>query len=300
MKQIIVIIMSLGMTINVVACDICGCSAGTFGMGILPDFRAKTFGINSFHRTFRSTHPILFADEQPIVANDEFLSFDLFARLPLYKSLQAQVNVPFVHASQDEHGQRTTRRGLGDISLGFNYLFAGGQLFTYQLSLGVGVKTPTGKWNDEGESSTNVNLMPGTGSTDFNASINGIVRYKAIGLLLQSHLTKTSENDQQFKFGNRFEAIGRLMTWIKLSEDFNLIPHVGASLMIMDPNQQYTRELDLTGGEIQLLRFGIDGYYKNWGIQTQLAVPISQNLSEGYVEQQQWSHVSLLYFISRK
>lgn len=300
MKHVVLILMSLGMTINLAACDICGCSAGTFGMGVLPDFKAKTFGINSLHRTFKSTHPILFADEQPIVANDEFVSFDLFARLPIYKSLQGQINVPFVHASQVEEGQRSTRRGLGDISLGVNYLLAGGKMFTYQLSLGVGVKAPTGKWNDDGDEPTNVNLMPGTGSIDFNASINGIIRYKAIGLLLQSRVTLTGENEEQFQFGNRFEAIGRLMTWIKLGEDLNVIPHVGSSVLVMDPNQQYNRELDLTGGAIQLLRFGVDGYFKNWGIQTQLAVPITQNLSEGYVEQQQWNQVSLLYYISRK
>ncbi|MFM1932267.1 MAG: hypothetical protein RL226_1570 [Bacteroidota bacterium] len=266
------------------------------GMGVLPDFRATTFGFTAAHRTFTSTHPVLFTDEVPIVGEDRFLTMEAMARITLFKGVQLQAHVPYNVYSQKENNVFEQRSGLGDIRAGLNYQFSGGESLRYQIAFGAGVKLPTGRWN---EPEVNVNLMPGTGSTDFYGAFNALLRLRDWGLMLQSSGSRTGENKEHFRFGNHAEGMIRAMRWLTLTEELSVIAHVGYSASFLDPNLLRSEEVELTGGMLSQFRPGIDVYYSNWGVQSQVGIPLKQNLAEGHVVQESWMSFSLIYFITK-
>jgi hypothetical protein len=47
------------------ACDVCGCAASSFSLGLLPSSNHHFIGIRSNIRTFQTTHPPLFGFQEP-------------------------------------------------------------------------------------------------------------------------------------------------------------------------------------------------------------------------------------------
>lgn len=116
-----------------------------------------------------------------------------------------------------------TVEGVGDVSLmGFFKLYADRDMApTERVTLGVGLKTPTGKDNDrENGNLMHMMMQRGTGSWDPLLALNGMKAFGKTYLIGTFTYQYTTENDRGYEVGDRlsFDITGKRM----LTDLFNI------------------------------------------------------------------------------
>jgi len=105
------------------------------------------------------------------------------------------------------HVENSTK-GIGDITLMVRYSPLGRNFVTFQeLSLGLGVKLPTGSTNERNFGFLlPEELQPGTGSYDFNCSISFFQGFEPIDIIVSTTYLMTTSH-KHYEFGNIFSYI---------------------------------------------------------------------------------------------
>ena len=284
------------------ACEICGCSVNGYQFGILPQFKKHFVGVRHQFRSFRSQH--LISQQLYILGNQSreyYHSTEVWGRFQVGKKLQLFAFLPYHHFKQVEAGTTSRANGMGDISLMGYYtaLNNANQLhrrFKQTLQLGGGIKLPTGRFLPfRGESELNPHLNTGTGSVDY--FINGIhtMRYKRIGLTAEASYRINTENQNQFRYGNRLTTAARFFYWKDVSKKVSLLPQVGLSWETADRDHLYADKQPFTGGSITQLVSGIDVFSSHVGVNLGVQIPLQQNLARGLVHTNTQVNVGLTY-----
>lgn len=142
----------------------------------------------------------------------------LIAAVPLSERFQVIGVVPFVRNNMDMRRkdamgmimdmEMETVEGLGDVSLlGLYAAYTDAPVRpTRRLTLGFGVKTPTGKNTEETASGLLVHAMmqPGTGSWDPLLMVNYMRAFYPLVLQANLFYHLSTEGDQGYEFGDQF------------------------------------------------------------------------------------------------
>lgn len=304
MKQTIFICLLLfGGAKQILACDICGSASGAFTSGMLPTSMYHLVGARTTLRWFES-YPSPDGDGFRAVSKQFFTSTDIVGRYRIGRRFHLQGFIPFVH-NQKTDSMTTVIQGLGDIVVLGNYVFVDNmdslsRKFRSAGTIGLGVKAPSGKSFKLGFDE--VNMLPGTGSTDLIANVNYVLEYRNFGLQNESGFTYKTENKYKYRFGNALSITQVMYYRWKVSEEVILVPQLGVNYMHnwKDRKNGVYAEDSFNGGSVFNAMANLFIYYKNFSFNGQFFFPLQQSLNENLVRQKAMVRVGLNYFIKSK
>lgn len=276
-----------------VMCDLCGCStgSGSFGFGTLGN--SNFVGLRYIYQNFESRDGIFKNSPE---SKEAFNTYQLWAQLPVNDLLSITVNLPYQDLSRKRVNANTeSLRGLGDGSaIGWykiNFYKKESDSLTFSikrepsghsLQFGLGVKLPTGKFEEALADNVNPGFQVGTGSVDgiFSLGYNYGTNKFGVNTLMTYYVKGENKNDYQF--GNQFSYAANFFTAIS-SETYNIMPFVGVSGDVYDEIRQFGETIANTNGNIINATMGSELAIQKFIFGLNYTLPVSQNLFGGNV-----------------
>lgn len=244
------------------ACDICGCSVGGMYVGILPQFQQHFVGLRYQFREFSTKHIV---SGNPVISNDRFHTVELWGRFYPHKRIQMMGFMPVNIFNKKESGRVMETVGQGDFTLITNYIAVNTSdtalsWWKHNLLVGGGLKLPTGEFNHyRNDTLLNPNLQSGTGSWDFLLNAMYTVRYKKVGINIETHGRFTMANVHGYKFGDRVNGALRFFMWTKIKKT-SIVPAIGFTVEYATKDKKKNALVLETGGVSASLHAGLDVY----------------------------------------
>lgn len=215
------------------ACDVCGCFMGLTpydnqsNIGLV--YRLRTFsGYYGFDRnstllpsgSLRTGNIAMHTDHQhDEVPNgndyEEYRVLELRSKFFLHQRIEMNIIVPFHFNSMIMNETSHKVSGLGDVNI-----FSGYQLlrkmdmegWQYRLTLGAGIKLPTGRDDCTDEKNERIHLMmqPGTGTTDYFFYGNYTAAINRWGASLTGSFKLNGTNSYNEKISNSVNSYGSI------------------------------------------------------------------------------------------
>lgn len=267
------------------ACDVCGCFMGLTpydnqsNIGLV--YRLRTFsGYYGFDRnssllpsgSLRTGNSALHADhnhDEVLNGNDyeEYRVLELRSKFFIHERIEMNLIVPFNFNSMRMNETSHKVSGLGDINL-----FSGFQVlrkmdmegWQYRLTLGAGIKLPTGSHDKTNADGERIHLMmqPGTGTTDYFFYGNYTTSMNRWGVSLSGAYKLNGSNSYNEKISNSVNSYGSIFykaypgKWI-------IIP----SVQFYYENTAGIRTVEgispMTSMNVLMAGPGVDVYYNN-------------------------------------
>ncbi len=285
-------------------CDVCGCASSSFSLGLLPSSNHHLLGLRTSIRSFKTTHPPLFGIQDPST-KELFTSTDLYGRWKINRRFQMLAVVPYVVNLQSTVERQVNIQGLGDITVLGNYVFVENtdsltKHYKQSGTFGLGVKVPTGKYDNTNVN--NRNMLPGTGTVDFLATLNYSIQKGSWGYLTESSFTYKTANKYDYQFGH---ALGTthlaFYRWV-LNENLRILPQLGLNFNhnFRDRINGKITDDSYNGGTILNAQATVAVLYRDWAFSANYYAPVFQNLANGYVRQMSAFRFGINYFITKK
>lgn len=285
--------------IDTQACDVCGCAAGGYYLGIMPQQNNNFIGLR-YRNSIYDGHGGLV----PYGAHDIFQSTELFGRYYLHPRVQLLGFVPFSFNQRIQTDREMKVQGLGDVLFLANYqlwnTMRGNNLESWRHSffVGGGLKLPTGQFRFSDMDATqvnNANFQLGTGSLDYLLSTNYTLRWKAWGLNLEGSVKINGKNEDDYRFGTRLSGNGNLFLIRQLSKSLAIMPYAGLYAEKSSADWQHGAEVESTGGPLLASNTGLDIYLnQRWALGVKYQLPIYQDLASGHLDAKRRFMVQLL------
>lgn len=267
---------------EVFACDICGCGAGNFYLGIMPQINKNFIGLRYRVSNFRSH----VGWGERFETAEKFQTAELFARLYPAKNVQIIAFLPYQFHEQQEYAATKKLSGIGDASLTASYrlIAQDSGKVRHQLFAGAGVKLPTGKFRYEGNSSSvaNPNFQTGTGSWDFILTGNYTLRTENVGISTDLSYKINGKNADLYRFGNRLSGNINFFRVTK-SRKIAFMPYAGAYFEHSEYDVSRGEKNENTGGSLMSLNLGADFYFGRISLGINGQLPLMQNLARGQI-----------------
>ncbi|MCB4809463.1 hypothetical protein LG651_14500 [Tamlana sp. 62-3] len=273
-------------------CDLCGCTtgSGSFGFGTLNN--ANFVGVRYINQHFESKNGIF--SNSP-VSEETFNTYQLWAQVPINNSIYFSANLPYQDLSRKMDGTNENINGIGDANIigwfklpfykkpvddvmeGMEKEHSG-----HSLQFGLGVKLPTGKFEEALVDRVNPGFQVGTGSVDGIFSLGHSFAGNTFGVnTLLSYYLKT-ENKNEYKFGNQFSYSTKFYTAFPIKKTM-LMPFLGISGDVFNKIEQYGETINDTDGSILNSSIGTELVVNRCIFGVNYTLPISQNLFGGNV-----------------
>ncbi len=307
-KSISVMAMLL-LSLQSVACDVCGCAINPGGGEIVPGMFQHYFGARSNIRSFSSQHLTLFEDEIPLKTEEWFHTTEFHFRYSPHRRVQIFGFVPINALWKLEEEVMHTIQGMGDFRLRANYVVidkkddeSGKPLMN--LFLGSSLKMPTGRSeyrNTQEQSLFHRNMLPGTGSWDVAGHFDFVYGKNNFGGMLNATYMWRGSNNYQYDFGNLF--VSQLTGFYKHKMNgSSFLFELGVSFVDMQP------DLDTRWNELQVYSQGtmlapmarVSYFKNNWMFQTSANKAAWEDMAQGQVSHNYHLEVGVMYFINGK
>lgn len=305
MRSLFLTIIIAIVSYNATACDLCGCSAGSQYLGILPQFHKHFIGLQYQYTSFSADQPSFMDPAEHEKAYEFNNTVQLWGRFNVSDRLQLFGFVPYHMNHGNDVGEDFKVNGLGDVSVLANAVVIKDKNDTdfnswhQTLLAGGGIKAPTGKYtgittlDEEGLP----NVQAGTGSWDFIVNANYTVRHGKTGLNADAAYTITTAGKAGYKYGNRLNSGLMAFYWIG-KHDFSLLPQAGVrNEYSLHDYDNYARKWlnEGSGGNILFGTVGIQAYYKRYGAKTMYSIPVSQHYAGNNVTVQPRLETNLFF-----
>ncbi|WP_274474319.1 transporter family protein [Mangrovimonas aestuarii] len=288
-------------------CDLCGCStsSGSFGFGTLNN--TNFLGARYIYQTFESKDGIF--NNSPN-SNESFNTYQVWGQVPIYKTFYATAIVPYQDLYRNFEDHQEHIKGLGDINLmgwyrltfykkkkeGELYLTNEPEESGHKLQFGIGVKLPTGEFENAYADRINLGFQVGTGSWDGIFSIAYNYSGKRFGLSTLTTYYLKGENKYDYRFGNQFSYSANVFYNIA-GKKTSVMPFVGLNGDVYDSIVQYDQIVPNTNGGITNGTLGVEVILKKFVIGGNFTKPIYQKLFGGNVTSKNRMSIYLNYQI---
>lgn len=307
MKKIFLIILCLFSIISTtMACDICGCGAGSNYLGILPDFNAKIIGLR-FRNSGIRTHVGTDGQNTYLTTLEYYNTFELWGGWNIGTHFRVMATLPVSYDTKSSADGNVSKTGLGDATVqGFYHLLGKksmafkNKMLIQDLWIGGGIKLPTGKYNplDEETTNENANLFQlGTNSFDFIVTGMYDIRLQDMGLNIAASYKMNTTNKYGYNYGNKLSTNAQLYYKFRVKESLTLSPNAGlsyenAATDLNDGNAVFT-----SGGYALFGTAGLEVKYKNIAIGGNWQPSITQDLAAGIVQarNKMMVHVAVMF-----
>ncbi|MCW3123678.1 MAG: hypothetical protein JWQ38_3170 [Flavipsychrobacter sp.] len=275
------------------ACDLCGCSASSQYMGILPQFHKHFIGIQYQYTGFTADQPSLMDPAGHERAYSFNNTMQVWGRYHVSDRLQLFGFIPYHTNNGDDAGSAFKVKGIGDVSALLNAVIIKDRNDTdfttwhQALLAGGGIKASTGKYtgittlDEEGLP----NVQAGTGSWDFIVNANYTVRHDGVGLNADAAYTITTAGKAGYKYGNRLNSGLMAFYWLR-KNNFSLLPQAGIRYEYsLHDYDNYSRKWlnEGSGGTILFGTVGLQAYYKRYGAKVMYSIPVAQHYADNDV-----------------
>ncbi|KJD33672.1 hypothetical protein PK35_06970 [Tamlana nanhaiensis] len=274
-------------------CDLCGCStgSGSFGFGTLNN--ANFVGVRYINQQFESKNGVF--TNSP-VSKETFNTYQLWAQVPINTSFYVSVNVPYQDLNRSLNDTNENLNGIGDASIIAWYKLpfykkVSNEEFEatekensgHSLQFGLGVKLPTGKFEEALVDRVNPGFQVGTGSLDaiFSLGYNYAADKFGVNTLLSYYLK--GENKNEYKFGNQFSYATKFFTAFAVKKAM-IMPFLGVSGDVFNKIEQYGETINDTNGAILNSSLGTEFVVNRCIFGVNYTLPVSQNLFGGNVK----------------
>lgn len=276
-------------------CDACGCAAGSGSSGLGTFLNPQFVGVKYFYQNYRVRENIFVKEPKK---NEFYNTVSLWARIPIGKKIEIYANVPYMMLQRDIQ-PKISSSGIGDITVMANWnilkTFKKIEATPHNLSLTLGIKMPTGKYEKANTTSTNPSFQLGTNSWDYVSGINYMYKKETWATQLYTDYTFKTENNNHYKFGNQWNTMVMGYYLINLNNDTQVSPKMGFSSEVYQKDEQLNEKLINTSGYVVFGKGGFEFAIKRFSLGMELMLPVSQNLRNGDIKVAMRSAISLNY-----
>lgn len=273
------------------ACDICGCGAGSYYFGIMPQFHRHFVGLRYRQASFRSH-----VNSAYLRTRETFHIAEVWGRFHVHPRVQLMAFVPYgQHLREEENSHKqSSLQGMGDaMVLAMYQLWDTAQdtskvrSWKHALYVGGGIKAPTGVYEPDGDiyndPAANPNFQIGTGSWDFLLSALYTFRFTRWGVSSQWSYKYNTANRDNYRFGHRLTQNTELF-YIYQWQRLGIMPHAGIYSEWVQADHKQGTSVDNSGGYLHSTVAGVDLFFKQKvQVGFMLQSPVSQQLSSGEV-----------------
>ncbi len=289
MKKILLTLAMIAIFVqNSAACDACGCALGGNYFGILPQFGKNFVGLRwsqaKFYAYMNHQSEYLPAES----SNDTYTKLEVWGRYYVNKRIQLFAFLPYSFNNMEGTHQTIRANGLSDITIAANYLLVNtgedlSKKFRQTLSVGTGVKLPTGEYDlhDKG-TLVNQNFQMGTGSIDFSFSSIYTLRYNKFGSNVEAAYKVNTRNKNDYYFGNQFYAAYQFF-YLQKVKSIAVLPNLGLHYEQAQQHKEGNVIKSNTGGNALLATAGLETYFSNFSVGMNYKHPVSQHYNSDSV-----------------
>lgn len=264
-------------------CDVCGCSSSGGGFGFFSAANNTFVGVRYIYQNFNSRKGLFRNDPW---SNENFNTMQVWSRVKLTEKLFLMAVIPYHFHERVKSTGTESISGVGDITCNglyelVNYGFSQGLIKSYA---GLGVKLPTGNFDNSLRGSVNPSFQVGTGSWD------GILSHESTfithsgkwGANVQNFYTIKGENRNNYQFGNQSLSVLTLF-YNQSLKNAVIIPQLGLAYENYASNKEFGERIPNTFGEITLLKAAVEYKFSSFVLGAQWLAPVTQNLMNGNV-----------------
>lgn len=271
-----------------VTCDLCGCATSIGGSGFGTLDNVSFLGLKYVFQDYRSRDGIF--TNSP-VSKEKFNTYQLWSKIPIGKSFAIGAIVPYQDLNREFEDRTEHIHGIGDITLMGWY-----QLKFYKkrhkdhvdfninreesghrLNFGLGVKLPTGEFEEMLTDRVNPGFQVGTGSLDGVFSIMHSYSKKQFGINTSATYYIKTENKNDYRFGNQFSYASNVYYSMPFRASA-LSPFLGVSGDIYDSINQFGERLPQTSGNIVNGTVGTEFMIDKFILGANYTFPLAQSL----------------------
>lgn len=288
---------STAFTSQRLLCDACGCSASGGSMGFSTVGENSFLGVRSMYQRYESNDRLYTNSPWRL---EQFRTYQIWTRFRISTKLELTAQVPWQHHNRETATGVQTRTGLGDVSINALYkLFSSedeAKTKSHRFHGGLGIKLPTGEFDQANSNTVNPAFQLGTGSFDFTILGEYVFEYQKSGVnVMASYLIKT-ENERRYRFGNQTNLAAIAYRKVTISH-WQMLPQMGVAAEFFESNYSRRSRVDDTSGRVVFARAGFDVSRKwiNAGFSAML--PVAQYLNNGKVRAHERLSVHLNLFL---
>lgn len=289
-------------------CDLCGCStsSGSFGFGTLSN--ANFVGLRYIFQSYESKNGIYVNSPK---TKEYFNTFQIWTQVPIYKNFYVSATIPYQDLNRQYEDREERINGIGDIntiawyrlqfnkrkkaeSEGVDYNNKPLEKSPHALQFGLGVKLPTGEFEESLTDRVNPGFQLGTGSFDGIVALGYSLGLDRFGMNTMATYFIKGNNKNDYQFGNQF-SYSLNMFYMFPFQKLNVTPFMGVSGDAYDSIKQYGETLSETNGDILNANFGIEVTTKRFIFGANYISPISQNLYGGDVKSKNYISIYMNY-----
>lgn len=261
-------------------CDACGCSAGGASSGFESILNPQFIGVKYLNQHYKSK---IYQFESEPTHSERYNTLQLWARIPVWKKLEIYASVPY-HFHEKEGNPKQKINGIGDISVMAIYQILNTEKIKNQkLHFGLGMKIPTGKFNEANASSFNPSFQLGTGSWDYSAIVNYTYFKNNFAAQITTDYTFKNQNEKYYRFGDQWNSQLNLY-YILNYNNWKLSPKIGVQYEKYFENVQLGDPVHNTGGYTILGKAGLEASFRKINIGAEFQNPFVSKLNNNMVE----------------
>jgi hypothetical protein len=287
----------------VLACDWCGCSSGSNGIGVLPGIKKSFVSLRtsaSYSKAF-SEHGNS-EDVQKPHSQEQTLTTELWGRWNIKNRVQLFAFLPYTINTRSEPTITETFHGLGDAMILtnvvlFNTADSIGKKVKHHIMAGGGIKLPTGKFGKQSADGLLIpNMQTGSGTVDFLVNAIYTIRIRNWGVQTDAAYRFNLENKKySYHFGNKANVGLRTYYWAMVNKTM-LMPYAGFTGEHAAPDTRFDMIKQRTGGYALQSNVGMQVFVGKFGMGGSWSAPLASNYAKGWVQTgHRWS-AQLQYF----
>jgi len=288
MKKYFLFFLIIFAQMDAFACDVCGCGAGSYYIGLMPQFHKNFVGMRYRYSVFDS-HLGRSSQSNVFATQEIFRTTEIWSRFYPHQKVQILAFLPYHSNTQIESRVAKNLQGIGDVMTIANYnvfnTLYDTTVFKHSLWLGGGVKLATGKYKynqADNRQVANPSFQLGTGSNDFLLTANYLIRYRKFGVNADISYKINTQNSQNYRFGNRLSSNLQAF-YIRQIGSFGIMPSGGFYFEKSATDVKNNYLVENTGGSLLAASLGIDLFFKKLSCGFNFQSPISQNLADGQI-----------------
>lgn len=288
MKKYLLLALLLISTELMAGCDMC-----TMYLGMHPNQTKNSVGLRYRMSSYSlaSAHNHNHGAESQTSTNKELRTFqttELWAQFMLSSRWQIIAIVPYSMNSVEQNNLVIdSYNNFGDVQIINRYqIYRSGEdeEFQKQLSLGLGIKAPTGVYTEKSRAGAlDQHIQNGTGSWDVLFNTSFLIKNERYGFNQEFNLKVNSSNKNDYKFANRYSSASSVFLFFKIKR-VSIQPSLTAMIEYADYDQSQGNSVYFSNGASIYAQSGIDIYYKKFIININSAVPMYEKLNDAGAE----------------
>lgn len=252
-------------------------------------------GIRYLHQKFESKDGIFSNSPK---SNEYFNTYQLWGKFPINQKFSISTIIPYQDLERKFIDRQEAINGAGDVTImgwyqlglfknvknkSSEYAIISKEPSNHSLEFGLGIKIPTGKFEEVLSNRVNPGFQLGTGSFDAIFAVSHSYKKEKIGVSTALTYYLKGENKNNYRFGNQFSYTTNLFYTIS-KKQYNLTPFIGISGNIYDNIQQFDETIVDTNGTVFNGSLGTEISVNKFIFGANYILPINNNLFGGNVK----------------